>query len=73
MILTKEEMLDIIDYNCTTEPEVALDYIKLGAEAGIKKVLEYLDKRSISFQPEGESAVWIISCDKKALLEEGKR
>jgi len=65
--LTDKEILALGSRTCevgnrTQEGEIA--------KAQLKKALEYLDKRSFSFQPDRESAVWVISCDKRALFKE---
>lgn len=39
-------------------------------KAQLKKLMEYLKVRSFVFQPDGESAVVIISCDWEAILKE---
>jgi len=66
ILLSKEECFEIVGELKTTYEED----LSLIAKAQLKRALEYLDKRSFGFQPKGESAIWVISCDKEALLKE---
>jgi len=58
------------EYPVMDNTQGVADYAETVARAQLKKVIEYLQARSFSFQPEGESAVWVISCDLQALLKE---
>jgi len=75
--LTDEEMGEIAKQydgiDCELSKKVGMPvYKNLGDEEGkhraivqaeLKKVVEYLIRRSVSFQPEGEGAIFVVACD----------
>jgi len=68
ILLTQEESLKV--WNDCGDGCAWGEYAEALNKAQLKKVVGYLAERSFSFQPGSESAIWVISCDKKALLKE---
>ena len=72
MILTNEEIQDVLTCDCATEFYLASDYIEAGAKAQLKKVVEWLETRWNGTEFELYNIVAIPKEDWQALLEEAE-
>lgn len=68
-----DEIREIRKHQALLDPRWSADrenaMIGAGGKVAQKKLVEYLNERTIDFQADGERYAWIIHCDKRKLCK----